>query len=134
MDVLIRLVAIRGILLALSSLVIAGCGSAQGPALANVHGTVARHGAPVVGAIVMFIPALGTPSSGKTDEAGRFELRYNDGRLGAVLGKHSVSITIPGEPPEPPTAETPRPVGRLHEDFSREAEVKPGVNHIPFHL
>lgn len=131
---MIRLFVIQRILLALSALVSVGCGSTQGPALADVQGTVARNGAPVVGAIVMFIPGLGTPSSGKTDEAGRFELRYNDGRLGAVQGKHSVSITIPGDTPEPPGVETPQPVGKLNEEFSREAEVKPGSNNIPFQL
>ncbi len=84
----------------------------------------------------MFIPAAGVGSSGKTDEAGRFELRFSDGRPGAVPGKHRVNITIPGTEPPPPMGgqATPPPPGKPAQEFSKEAEVRPGDNDIPFQL
>lgn len=133
---MMRMCATLGMFGALSVLTIAGCGGAKGPDLGKVQGTVTQNGSPVSGAIVMFIPATGAPSSGKTDEAGRYELRANDGRPGAVLGKHKVSITIPGTEAPPPMGgqATPPPPGKPAQEFSKEAEVKPGDNDLPFKL
>jgi len=68
----------------------AGC-SGTGPV--PVEGVVTLDGKPLEGATVMFRPAQGRPSAGKTDAAGRYRLRYTSERDGAVPGTHVVSIT-----------------------------------------
>lgn len=78
---------------------LAGCGD-SGPPIAPVSGTVYVNGQPKGGLHVVFQPMgsrenpnPGRGSTGKTDENGRYELRY-DGteRKGAVVGKHRVAI------------------------------------------
>lgn len=103
---------------------LAGCGGASGPPLANVAGTVTRDGQPVADADVMFMPEHGVPSSGKTDSAGHFTLKFNDGRPGAVPGKHRVLITIPGTPLPPPTPDAVMPTDiKPPGEFRKEVEV-----------
>lgn len=68
----------------------AGC-SGTGPV--PVEGVVTFDSKPLEGATVMFRPAQGRPSVGKTDAAGRYRLRYTSERDGAVPGTHVVSIT-----------------------------------------
>jgi hypothetical protein len=75
----------------------AGCG--DGPKFAPVSGVVTLNGKPYPHAAVTFQP-LGTgdnPNPGRgsaayTDENGRFVLKTDDGRAGAVPGKHRVRI------------------------------------------
>ena len=112
----------------LLAVVIAGCGGPTGPKPAAVTGTVTRGGEPLAGADVMFMPQNGAPSSGKTDAEGRFELLYNDGRPGAVPGKHRVVITLPGPELPAPTGEEEEPPADVQptEEFYKEAEVKEG--------
>lgn len=69
-----------------------GCGPG-GARLVNVEGEVTLDGHPVEGATVLFRPAQGRPSAGKTNSKGRYVLRYTAERLGAVPGMHSVAIT-----------------------------------------
>ena len=114
---------------------IAGCGGPTGPKPAPVTGTVTRGGEPLSGADVMFMPQDGAPSSGKTDASGRFELLYNDGRPGAVVGKHRVVISLPGPELPPPTGEEEEPPADVQpaEEFYKEAEVKSsGENDFTF--
>lgn len=63
------------------------------PELVPVKGTVTRDGKPLAGAIVTFEPSKGAPSSGATNDAGEFELRYNIDYMGAVPGTHTVRIS-----------------------------------------
>ncbi len=108
------------------SIGVAGCGS-KGPPLATVKGKVTEGGKPLAGAHVFFTPAQGAPSAGKTDDNGKFELRFTDGRPGAVPGKHSVVIQIPGfEPPPPTGGQAPPKPAEPPKEFRREAEVKAG--------
>jgi hypothetical protein len=76
-----------------------GCGgSVPGLDLAEVQGTVTLDGKPVKAQLI-FTPqgaSAGGPSYGLSDESGRYELSYNDNAKGAVVGKHSVSITTKG--------------------------------------
>lgn len=112
-------------------LVLAGCaGKKKEVELANVAGKVTQGGQPMVAAEVMFIPKSGgSPSGARTDENGRFELRFSDGRPGAVPGKHAVIVTesVP-ELPAPVGGNQPAPPPRTKEpiEFRSEAEVKPG--------
>lgn len=116
-----------GLGLAIMVLAAAGCGS-KGASLGAVKGQVTKDGKPVANATLMFIPKeKGAASGGQTDASGHFELKFSDGRPGALPGKHRVVITLPGEeaPPPmggpPPAAAVPRQ-GPM--EFSREAEVK----------
>jgi hypothetical protein len=84
-------------------LVPAGCG---GSPYAKVAGVVTVDGKPYRNAIVSFQP-LGTAnnpnpgrgSSALTDENGRYTLTTDDGRSGAVVGKHRVRIQTKREDP-----------------------------------
>lgn len=71
-----------------------GCGGSD---LARVTGQVARSdGTPLVGATVTFKatdPAVTARPSGQTDEAGRFELRFDEDRLGAPPGEYRVTVS-----------------------------------------
>jgi hypothetical protein len=70
-----------------------GCDS-DGPPLGGVTGTVMLDGTPVENAFVVFTPdGPGRPSSTKTDAAGRFMLRFNQGRAGALVGTHRVTVS-----------------------------------------
>lgn len=71
---------------------VAGCAD-NGPALGTVSGTVTMDGKPLPNAIVSFVPeAGGRASVGTTDENGNYNLGFID-RMGALVGKHKVSIT-----------------------------------------
>ncbi len=68
-----------------------GCGSG-GPDLGEVTGVVTIDGTPASNVMVTFTPVgEGRPSTGKTDEAGKYVLGYGE-HLGAVVGKHKVSV------------------------------------------
>lgn len=109
----------------LLALVIAGCGNSDRPALVPVTGTVTQGGKPLAQADVMFFPERGAPSSGKTDASGQFTLMFNDGRPGAVVGKHKVVISVPGTTPPPPTGEESEPAKATPPvEFRQQAEVK----------
>ncbi|MFO0847377.1 MAG: carboxypeptidase-like regulatory domain-containing protein [Gemmataceae bacterium] len=81
-----------------------GCGGG-GPKLARVTGVVTLDGKPYPNAVVSFQPMggkdnpnPGAGSMGVTDEAGRFELMYENTSRGAVVGRHRVRIsTQPGK-------------------------------------
>lgn len=109
-----------------------GCGGTSGPQLSHVSGTVTQDGEPLAGADVMFVPEQGAPSSGKTDAGGRFELKFADGRPGAVPGKHMVLVTIPGtELPEPTGEEVMPAVIKPPVEFRQEAQVsEAGENNL----
>ena len=112
-------------------LAVAGCGTKASIPLATVKGKVLQQGGqPLAGAIVTFMPTTGAPSSGKTDEKGGFELRFNDGRPGAVPGKHRVIISIPGEEMAPPEGGKRGPRAKPGVEFRKEAEVKDGPNDL----
>lgn len=72
-------------------LIVTGCGNDQ--ALVPVSGTVFLDSRPLANATVVFHPADGRPSMGKTDEMGDFELSYIREEKGALIGKHTVSIS-----------------------------------------
>ena len=60
-----------------------------------VTGVVTLDGKPVEGAAVMFMPkAGGRPATGTTDDKGRFELQTETAGDGALLGEHTVTVTL----------------------------------------
>ncbi len=77
-----------------------GCGGSDDkPKLAKVTGTLNDGGKPVPNAVVLFQPENGSPSSGTTDQQGKFTLEYSTGEPGAVIGEHTVKFTIGGTAP-----------------------------------
>jgi len=74
---------------------LAGCGSSA--KLGQVSGVVRASGKPLAGVVVTFVPDGNetTPalrSLAQTDAEGRYRLRTEDGRDGAIVGKHSVTV------------------------------------------
>jgi hypothetical protein len=69
----------------------AGCGTS--PTLVPVTGILTHGGKPVPNAGIRFVPENGRPSTGQTDEEGRFTLNYDREHDGAVVGKHKVWVT-----------------------------------------
>jgi hypothetical protein len=96
------------LLLALAISLLAGCGP-SGPEMAPVTGLIKYNGQPLADAAVVFTPEDGRPATGITDAEGRFELSTLGDNDGALLGKHSVTITanasyIPTMWPDPPAS------------------------------
>jgi hypothetical protein len=82
---------LSSLMLGLVPFILTGCGNDQ--ALVPVSGSVFLDSRPLANATVIFHPADGRPSVGKTDEMGDFELSYIREEKGALIGKHSVSIS-----------------------------------------
>lgn len=109
------------------ALLAAGCRE-KGPPLVPVTGSVTEGGKPLAEALVMFIPENGSPSGAKTDAQGRFDLRFGDGRRGALSGRHTVNISLPNKAVPPPTGEAgPLTPTTPATEFHKQAEVKVGV-------
>ena len=73
-------------------LTLGGC-SKVGPELAPVSGRVTLDGAPVVATEVMFYPVgEKSPSVGRTDDDGRYLLRYKRGVEGGSIGPNIVRL------------------------------------------
>ena len=79
-----------------------GCGSDK---LVAVAGRVTRNDKPVPGVVVSFVPQAVTasgPSTGTTDDDGRYSLTVvKTGQRGAVVGTHKVWVSLPREEPPP---------------------------------
>jgi hypothetical protein len=75
----------------------AGCGP-SGPELAPVSGRVMLNGRPLENADVVFQPAGSKrPSYGQTDAEGRYQLAFKRGEAGALVGDHTVLISVSPE-------------------------------------
>ncbi len=76
-----------------------GCGQTDQHPLAEVEGTMTFKGKPQANVLVAFVPDTNDQSvqrsTGITDENGHFVLKTDDGRPGAVIGKHRVLLTSP---------------------------------------
>src|SRR5206468_8218965 len=73
----------------------AGCSGEKVPGLGQVSGTVTMDGKPVADAAITFDVAKPgeSPSIGKTDANGNYELYYSRGHKGATIGEHVVYIS-----------------------------------------
>lgn len=75
-------------------LLLAGCSGESGPRTVKAAGVVTLDGAPVANANVTFIDAAATmTASAMTDEQGRFALRHNAEKDGAVPGTYKVQVS-----------------------------------------
>ncbi len=64
----------------------------------SAEGTVTLDGNPLANAEVEFQPTdNSSPSYGKTDSSGHYELMFTADQAGAIVGEHKVRITTGGE-------------------------------------
>jgi hypothetical protein len=122
---------------------VVGCSGRPRNVARKVSGKVALGGQPLANALVTFTPANGSPSFGRTDAEGNYNLIWSSQRgrpiEGAQIGEHTVTITTFqfGDP----TAKTPRadvpekvPYKYRVESGQLTATVKPGANVVDFAL
>jgi hypothetical protein len=107
---------------------IAGCGK-SGPQIAPVHGRVTLYGQPLVNADVRFQPDEPVrPSIGRTDSDGHYELMFKRGQPGAIVGQHTVGISVsPEVVPHPPII-----AARFSTQSELHREVNSGDNEFDF--
>lgn len=68
-------------------------GCDNGPPLGSVSGTITYEGNPVDKATITFTHVTeGRSAFARTDADGHYELKYSDGRTGALLGENAISI------------------------------------------
>ena len=81
------------ILVGLLGLAILGCRDPNMPDLGRVAGRVTLDGEPVANARLIFTPLGKQPCVGKTDEDGNYEMMFDIGVPGAVVGMNKVAIS-----------------------------------------
>lgn len=87
-------ISLRLVLVAMLTLLGAGCGRGNLPELGYVSGRITLDGNPVKEAHIEFTPvADGRPSAATSDSAGYYVLFYKGSVKGARLGEHDVTMT-----------------------------------------
>jgi len=138
---MIRNPQLIAVLWTLLAVLMVGCSRDEGPAVAEVSGTITLDGQPLPGVNIQFVPEGpgGSPSFGGTNQNGHYRLLFTQHKTGAMLGQHRVEITA---------RETPRdengkllmsvaPVKIPRKYFqpgALTAEVRAGSNVISFDL
>jgi len=108
----------------------AGC-SKSGPELAPVTGRITLDGKPLAKTDVVFQPnGSESPSSGRTDADGRYQLAYKRGVMGGHVGSNIVRITISPDV----VANPPNIPARYNSDSELSKEIKSGQNEFNFDL
>jgi hypothetical protein len=129
-------VSIAAVFAAISCL--AGCGggpTAGIPDLARVTGTVKMDGQPLAGVVVNFNSESSRPSSGTTDDQGKYKLMFNEKTEGAAIGKHKVMIIkIPNGQTSPGQASQMAIPMQYSFQSTLTADVKTGDNVLDFDL
>ena len=111
----------------------AAAGCSRGPQFAEVTGQVTLHGRPLPDMEVLFLPdpeagTWGPPSSGYTDEQGRYQLATNKGQRGAVVGTHRVCLRDLTTLPTPPLLDAE---GNATRAGPQGAKAAPKVSRVP---
>jgi hypothetical protein len=114
--------------LLLLGLVSDGCRK-SGPELAPVSGRITLTGKPLENADVVFQPENGkSPSIGRTDAEGRYELAYKRGVTGGPIGQNTVHIRVSRELVRNP----PRIAAKFNSQSELHREIKAGQNEFDF--
>ena len=116
--------------------ILSGCGGADVPPIGSVSGIVTIDGKPAPNIRVMFHPKeKGRPSNGLTDQDGSYTLSYSPNAMGALIGKHEVSISAP-EPSVDDAGSVSKTrlvstaIPQKYASMVKEMEVKAGSNTI----
>jgi hypothetical protein len=116
----------------------AGCGGTPSN-IGKVTGQVTFEGQPLPDATVQFTPVSGgSPSAGRTDAGGKYDLVYSREVKGAEIGEHLVAITTAergdpeGDPPRQPVAE--KIPAKYNTQTGLKADVKSGSNTFDFEV
>ena len=116
------------IVLVVLLLALPGCGQ-SGAQIAPVHGHVKLDGQPLANAEVQFQPdGSQRGSSGRTDAEGRYYLMYKRGQPGAMVGPHTVRISVSNEVVKNP----PIIAARFDTKSELHREVQSGDNEFDF--
>jgi len=106
----------------------------DGLSLGDVRGQVTLDGAPVPDAFVRFTPDFsGRPSMAKTDADGRYELRFNPTRSGALVGRHQVRVSTEDLTPDDKRIPEVIPT-KYNRNGSIAVTVESGMNEINLEL
>lgn len=110
-----------------------GCGGNAD--LGTVKGKISLDGQPLVGAQILFQPKDGRPSTGVTDTEGQYELLNTRDSKGALIGAHTVRITMPTEDEDGnPLSDRRVLPAKYNRESALTAEVKAGSNTFDFDL
>jgi hypothetical protein len=97
--------------------------------VAPVSGRVTFDGQPLAAAELLFQPdGNQRPSRGRTDADGHYDLAYKRGEAGAIVGMHTVQISISREV----NKNAPIIAARFNTQSELRREVKPGPNELDF--
>jgi len=120
----------------LLSIGLSGCGKQSGPPLGYVEGVVTIDDEPASLVMVEFQPVQGggSPSIGFADENGYYRLQFTNSRPGAVIGTHTIRVTMDDDPTPDNTAPLIDIPARYNKLSTLKAEVKPGKNRHDFNL
>ena len=107
----------------------AGCGKSE-LQVAPVHGRITLDGQPLADTSVVFKASGMSPSGGRTDENGNYELIYKRGVKGAPIGMNQVTILEDTQKTRGPQ----RVPARYNQESDVQREVKAGDNVFDFEL
>jgi hypothetical protein len=108
--------------------------------MGRVSGKVTLGGQPLPDAVVTFSPKQtgGSPSIGRTDSSGNYQLTFSRDASGAIIGEHKVTITTyaAGDPDaDPPIPAAPEKVpAKYNVKTELTATVEKGSNSLDFPL
>lgn len=108
-----------------------GCGESPP---SRVTGTVTMDGKPLANTFVVFETNSGRSSVGKTDEQGRYELRYNSQLMGAELGEYVVRFRDASSSDDSGNAKKKIIPKQYDEESNILQKVAPGNNVLNFEL
>src|SRR6476619_2717432 len=87
----------RTVILVCTAIALAGCDQG-GPQVAPVHGRVTLNGQPLANADVEFQPDdKQRGSTGRSGPDGRYSVIFKRGQPGAIVGPHTVHISVSNE-------------------------------------
>jgi hypothetical protein len=127
--------------MAITCLLLLGCGSGGDMPTAPVKGKVTYNNQPLTSGTVMFVPEQGPAATGEIRSDGTYSLATYGRNDGAVLGTHKVTITAIEDMRDLlPEAQNPTPPPLVpdkylsHETSGLVVEVKSGGNEHDFDL
>lgn len=113
-------------------------GCDQGPPLGSVSGTITYEGEPVEKATITFTHVEeGRSAWARTDESGFYQLKFSDGRSGALLGENSIKIETSrvGADENGDFVELPETLPKKYNaDSDVKREINPGEQTLDFAL